>query len=45
VDAARDGERQSGPVSARAQAYIIAGHQLHHQNILNETYFPAIPRA
>ncbi|HWY43841.1 MAG TPA: DinB family protein [Candidatus Sulfotelmatobacter sp.] len=41
----RGGTASDNPVTARAQAYIIAGHQMHHQNILNEKYFPAIPRA
>ena len=41
----RRGTASDNPVTARALAYIIAGHQLHHQNILNEKYFPAIPRA
>jgi hypothetical protein len=29
----------------RALAFIIAGHELHHREILKERYFPAIPRA
>jgi hypothetical protein len=33
------------PVTVRALAYIIAGHELHHRRILEERYFPAIPRA
>jgi uncharacterized damage-inducible protein DinB len=41
----RCGTASNHRVSARALAYIIAGHQLHHQNILNEKYLPAIPRA
>jgi len=32
-------------VSVRALAYITAGHELHHRRILEERYFPAIPRA
>ena len=32
-------------VTVRALAYIIAGHELHHRQVLNERYFPAIPRA
>ncbi len=32
-------------ISVRALAYIIAGHELHHRRILDERYFPAIPRA
>jgi hypothetical protein len=29
----------------RALAYMTAGHELHHQRILEERYFAAIPRA
>ncbi len=32
-------------VSVRALAFITAGHELHHQRILEERYFAAIPRA
>jgi hypothetical protein len=32
-------------VSVRAMAFIVAGHELHHRRILEERYFPAIPRA
>jgi len=32
-------------VSVRALAYITAGHELHHRQILEERYFSAIPRA
>jgi uncharacterized damage-inducible protein DinB len=32
-------------VTVRALAYITAGHQMHHRGILEEHYFPAIPRA
>ena len=32
-------------VSVRALAYITAGHELHHRRVLEERYFPAIPRA
>lgn len=42
---ARLGTASNNPVSARALAYIIAGHELHHRRILEEKYFPAIPRA
>ncbi len=41
----RLGTASNNPVSARALAYIIAGHELHHRRILEEKYFPAIPRA
>jgi uncharacterized damage-inducible protein DinB len=29
------------PISARALAYIIAGHELHHLDIIRERYLPA----
>jgi len=32
-------------VTARALGYITAGHQIHHRMILEEQYFPGIPRA
>jgi len=32
-------------VTVRALAFITAGHQMHHRIILEERYFPAIPRA
>ena len=32
-------------VTVRALAFITAGHQIHHRQILEERYFPAIPRA
>jgi uncharacterized damage-inducible protein DinB len=32
-------------VSVRALAFIVAGHEIHHRLILEERYFPAIPRA
>lgn len=41
----RAGTASDNPVSARALAYIIAGHEMHHRRILDEKYFPAIPRA
>jgi uncharacterized damage-inducible protein DinB len=39
------GTASDHPVSVRALAFIIAGHELHHRGILDERYFPAIPRA
>jgi hypothetical protein len=39
------GVANNSPVTVRALAYIIAGHELHHRKILEERYFPAIPRA
>ena len=41
----RRGVASDKEVTVRALAYIIAGHELHHRNILGERYFPAIPRA
>lgn len=41
----RRGMASEKEVTVRALAYIIAGHELHHRNILAERYFPAIPRA
>lgn len=41
----RRGIANKNEVSVRALAFIIAGHELHHRNILDERYFSAIPRA
>ena len=41
----RRGVANKNEISVRALAYIIAGHELHHRRILDERYFPAIPRA
>jgi hypothetical protein len=41
----RRGVASNNAVTVRAIAFIAAGHELHHRNILNERYFPAIPRA
>src|SRR5258708_33175196 len=41
----RRGVANKNEVSVRALAFIVAGHQLHHRQILEERYFPAIPRA
>jgi hypothetical protein len=41
----RRGTASNNPVTVRALAFIIAGHELHHREILKERYFPAIPRA
>ncbi len=35
----RMGVASENPTSARALAYIIAGHELHHRRILEEKYF------
>jgi hypothetical protein len=39
------GVANKNEVTVRALAFIIAGHELHHRRILDERYFPAIPRA
>jgi uncharacterized damage-inducible protein DinB len=36
--AARSGSANNAPVSARALAYIVAGHERHHVGILRERY-------
>ncbi len=41
----RRGVASEKEVTTRALAYIIAGHELHHRNVLIDRYFPAIPRA
>ncbi len=41
----RRGIASDNPVTVLAHAYLIAGHELHHRKILEERYFPAIPRA
>lgn len=41
----RRGVANKNEVTVRALAFIIAGHELHHRGILEERYFPAIPRA
>jgi uncharacterized damage-inducible protein DinB len=41
----RRGTANKNDVTVRALAFIIAGHELHHREILKERYFPAIPRA
>ncbi len=41
----RRGTASGKEVTVRALAFMIAGHQLHHQKILEERYFAAIPRA
>jgi uncharacterized damage-inducible protein DinB len=42
---ARRGIASQKQVTVRALAFITAGHQIHHRLILEERYFPAIPRA
>jgi hypothetical protein len=41
----RRGVASNNSVTVLALAYLIAGHELHHRKILDERYFPAIPRA
>ncbi len=41
----RRGVANKNEVTVRALAFVIAGHELHHRRILEERYFPAIPRA
>jgi len=41
----RRGTASDRPITVRALAFVIAGHELHHREILKERYFPAIPRA
>jgi hypothetical protein len=41
----RRGVASQKPVTVRALGFITAGHQIHHRMILEESYFPAIPRA
>jgi hypothetical protein len=41
----RRGIASQKEVTVRALAFITAGHQIHHRLILEERYFPAIPRA
>ncbi|HLY17362.1 MAG TPA: DinB family protein [Bryobacteraceae bacterium] len=38
----RRGVASDNPVSVRAIAYIIAGHELHHRRILQEKYLPRV---
>jgi uncharacterized damage-inducible protein DinB len=41
----RRGIASQKEVTVRALAFMTAGHQIHHRLILEERYFPAIPRA
>jgi hypothetical protein len=41
----RRGVASQRGVTVRALAFITAGHLIHHRTILEERYFPAIPRA
>jgi DinB superfamily len=40
----RRGVANNHEVSVRALAYLMAGHARHHLKILEEKYFPALPR-
>jgi len=41
----RRGVASQKEVTVRALGFMMAGHQIHHRIILEERYFPAIPRA
>ncbi|OLC99656.1 MAG: hypothetical protein AUH86_02045 [Acidobacteria bacterium 13_1_40CM_4_58_4] len=41
----RRGIASQKEVTVRALGFVTAGHQIHHRMILEERYFPAIPRA
>lgn len=41
----RRGVASEKEVTVRAMGFITAGHQIHHRLILEEHYFPVIPRA
>jgi hypothetical protein len=41
----RRGVASQKEVTVRALGFMTAGHQIHHRAILEERYFPAIPRA
>jgi uncharacterized damage-inducible protein DinB len=41
----RRGVASQKEITVRALIFITAGHQIHHRAILEEKYFPAIPRA
>lgn len=41
----RRGVASQKEVTVRGLGFMIAGHQIHHRMILEERYFPAIPRA
>jgi uncharacterized damage-inducible protein DinB len=41
----RRGVASQKEVTVRALAFMTAGHQIHHRLVLEEHYFPAIPRA
>ena len=39
----RRGMANGNPMSARAVPFILAGHERHHLNVLEERYFPLMP--
>ena len=41
----RRGVANQKEVSVRALAFILAGHERHHRQVLQERYFPAMPRS
>jgi uncharacterized damage-inducible protein DinB len=41
----RFGTASENPVTVRACAWIIAGHELHHRNVLAQNYLPHLPPA
>ncbi|MBT9394661.1 DinB family protein [Hymenobacter sp. NST-14] len=41
----RQGTASGQPVSVRALAYILPGHEAHHLNLLRERYLPGLPEA
>jgi len=40
----RSGVASDNPISVRALAYILLGHERHHLRILRERYLGATPR-
>ena len=42
--AVRRGAANQKEISVRAQAFVIAGHERHHRVVLQERYFPVLPR-
>jgi hypothetical protein len=40
----RRGMANQQGISVRALAFILAGHERHHRQILQERYLPAMPR-
>ena len=42
-DWARSGIASGAPVTVRALAWVVAGHELHHRRVLGERYGIAVP--